>query len=238
MVGERTFPGLGLQGGFDIGSAGWGDVIDENNRVLSVVNAGHVTSRTTEPASSGGFYDPPATGDEGLMYILPSGAGGQDNAVMVWDEEHGTGTGQWVSYYPKNGWMFWVDDEDQYVFWQDSVGWQPLGVNLAGGSDVTVNSQTGAAYSAVADDFDGSTVVWMNNADANVLTVPSGLSVSRPMQVVMGGAGQTSISGGSGVTFYGADSAFDLRVQYSVASVIPIAADEYLIVGDLFDASA
>lgn len=234
MAGERQVPGLNLNIGWTPGSNDYAPTLNDNFRKLSAVGRGSVASRTTEyPAS-------PTPGDEDIMYILPSGSAGTDNAVVMWDEDLNTGTPGWVEYYPQTGWVFYVEDDGEFVVFISGTGWTPLAdlIGVAGGGNVDVNTQEGTAYTAVAGDFDGRTIVWMNNAASNILTVPAGLTVSKPMQVVMAGAGQTSLLGDVGVTFYAADNALDLRVQYSVASVIPIAADEYLIVGDLFDASA
>lgn len=238
MAGERTFPGLGLQGGFTPGTDGWGDTIDENFRKLAATSAiGHVASRTTEPPLSG----TPAPGDEGLVYILPSGSGGTDGNIAFYDETHGAGTGAWISYPPQSGMIAWVDDDAEYVSYVAGTGWQPLATVLgaiAGGTGVSVNAEVGPNYTALQLDFDLSNLIYMDNVNANDVTIPAGITGTNPIHICQGGAGATSVIAGAGVTINAADGALQLRAQFSVATLMPLASDLYLLVGDLVDPAA
>lgn len=233
MAGERTFPGLGMVGGFTPGTDGWGDLIDENFRKLNAICIGHVASRTTEPPLAGA----PASGDEGLVYILPSGSAGTDGNIAFYDEAHGTGTAGWISYAPTSGMVVWVDDDEEYVSYVAGTGWQPLatvlGVGAGGGSGVTVNSVAGTTHTLLQLEFDDSVLVWMASADANTVTIPTGITGNMPVHIAQGGAGITTIAAAVGVTLYAADDALQLRAQYSTCSLMPLAADTYLLIGDL-----
>jgi hypothetical protein len=99
----------------------------------------------------------------------------------------------------------------------------------------TINAQTSTTYTLVATDANA--LVQLNNASAITLTLPpSVFSVGQSIDVYQRGAGQVTFAQGSGVTIRstGATStAPKLRVQYSAATVICIASNEFLVVGDL-----
>lgn len=122
MAGERTLPGLGLTGFWTAGSDGWNSGMDANLRLLSALGQLSVISRTTTLPGS------PANGS---IYIVPSGAGSNPNAVAIRDN------GAWVYVTPLEGFRAWVRDVDQtYVF--DGSAWiretQPvdMGTFIAG----------------------------------------------------------------------------------------------------------
>jgi hypothetical protein len=76
----------------------------------------------------------------------------------------------------------------------------------------------------------------MNVAGANTLTVPPNSSVAFPVgtvvEVMQYGAGQTTLTPGSGVTIRTASS-LTTRAQYSVVSLRKTATDEWVAAGDL-----
>lgn len=98
----------------------------------------------------------------------------------------------------------------------------------------TQNRQT-ASYTLVLGDANG--FVEMNVGSANNLTVPPNADVAFPLktQILISnyGAGQTSIVAGSGVTIRSAGGALKLSVQYSMATLIQISANEWILVGNL-----
>jgi len=103
---------------------------------------------------------------------------------------------------------------------------------------VTVNAQS-ASYTAVLADGNN-TLVTISNASANTFTIPPNSSVAYPVGTVLNiaqtGAGQTTITQGSGVTItsVGATaSAPKTRVQYSGASAIQTSANNWLVLGDI-----
>jgi hypothetical protein len=102
-----------------------------------------------------------------------------------------------------------------------------------------VNAQTGTTYTLAATDAPAANgyqgIVTMNNAAANVLTVPPNsavaFAVGTQIQVTQLGAGQTSIAAGSGVTVNNPSSA-SARAQYSTLVLTQVAANVWVIGGD------
>lgn len=72
------------------------------------------------------------------------------------------------------------------------------------GTNIPVNTQTGTSYTLLMSDYTTGSIVEMNNAAANSITIPPNSSVNFPVGAVIPfrqlGAGATSIIGGSGVT--------------------------------------
>jgi hypothetical protein len=99
MAGERTLPGLGLTGFWNLGS-GYKTQMDANLLALSALSQLRVISRVTALPGS------PTDGD---IYIVPSG--GDANKVAVRDN------GAWSYYVPDEGYFAYVEDEDVFVFW-------------------------------------------------------------------------------------------------------------------------
>jgi hypothetical protein len=99
---------------------------------------------------------------------------------------------------------------------------------------ITTNRQT-ASYTLVLGDADK--LVEINNASANNLTVPPNSSVafSTGTQILLAqyGAGQTTIVAGSGVTIRSNGGKLKLSAQYSGATLIKIASDEWYLFGDI-----
>jgi len=103
---------------------------------------------------------------------------------------------------------------------------------------VAVNAQT-ASYTFVLADGNN-TLVTIANASANTVTIPPNSSVAFPVGTVLNfaqtGAGQTTITQGSGVTITSTGataSAPKTRVQYSAASAIQTSANNWLVIGDI-----
>jgi len=108
--------------------------------------------------------------------------------------------------------------------------------NLALKTDklVVTNRQT-ASYTLVLSDADK--LVEMNVGSANNLTIPlnSSVAFSTGTQILVAqyGAGQTTIVATSGVTVRSNGGKLKLNVQYSGATLIKIATDEWYLFGDI-----
>ena len=103
---------------------------------------------------------------------------------------------------------------------------------------LTINAQT-ASYTAVLADGNN-TIVNLANASANTFTIPPNSSVAFPVGTVLNfaqtGAGQTTITQGSGVTITSVGavaSAPKTRVQYSACSAVQTSANNWLVFGDI-----
>lgn len=99
---------------------------------------------------------------------------------------------------------------------------------------ITANRQT-ASYTLALSDADK--LVEMNVATANNLTVPlnSSVAFSIGTQILLAqyGAGQTTVVATSGVTIRSNGGKLKLNVQYSGATLIKIATDEWYLFGDI-----
>jgi hypothetical protein len=75
----------------------------------------------------------------------------------------------------------------------------------------------------------------MDVASANNLTVPLASSVNfavgTQINVAQQGAGQTTINPTSGVTLR-SSTGLKLRTQYSIATIVKVATDEWYVTGD------
>jgi len=99
---------------------------------------------------------------------------------------------------------------------------------------VVANRQT-ASYTLVLGDADK--LVEINNASANNLTIPlnSSVAFATGTQILLAqyGAGQTTIVATSGVTVRSNGAKLKLNAQYSGATLIKIAENEWYLFGDI-----
>lgn len=101
-----------------------------------------------------------------------------------------------------------------------------------------INAQTGTSYTTVL--ADNGKLVTLSNASAIAVTIPPNSSVAYPVgaQINMAqlGAGQVTVSGGSGVTVVstGATAASPkARAQYSTLTAVQTSTDNWLVMGDI-----
>lgn len=101
--------------------------------------------------------------------------------------------------------------------------------------DYAFNGQTGTTYTLALTDNYG--IVTLTNDSPITLTVPPNSSVAFPVganiTIIALGAGQVTVAAGSGVTIRSAGSDLKLTEQYSTATLIKIATDTWLLVGDI-----
>jgi hypothetical protein len=99
---------------------------------------------------------------------------------------------------------------------------------------ITTNRQT-ASYTLVIGDADK--LVEMNVATANNLTIPlnSSVAFATGTQILLAqyGAGQTTVVATSGVTIRSSGGKLKLNAQYSGATLIKIATNEWYLFGDI-----
>jgi len=110
------------------------------------------------------------------------------------------------------------------------------GVDVTGSiaSNISINAQTGTTYTTVL--ADRSKLVTLDNASAVTVTIPPNSSVAYPtgtkIDLLAKGAGQVTVAAGTGVTVNSSQT-LKLRAQWSAASVIKLATDTWVLVGDL-----
>ena len=98
-----------------------------------------------------------------------------------------------------------------------------------------VNAQTGTSYTLVL--ADASKIVTMENAAANLLTIPPNASVAFPtdtvINVVRKGAGVTTVEGGTGVTVNGVSTGgAAINNQYQGIALLKVATNTWIMSGD------
>ena len=110
--------------------------------------------------------------------------------------------------------------------------------NVLSAVNIAVNAQTGTSYTTVLSD--NGSIVTLANASSIAVTIPPYSSVAYPVGAQISftqyGAGQPTISGGSGVTIVstgGTASAPKLRAQYATATAIQTSTNTWLVTGDI-----
>ncbi len=102
--------------------------------------------------------------------------------------------------------------------------------------EAVINPQTGTAYTLAL--VDANAIVEMDNASANVLTIPTNAAVPFPIGTVISvpmiGVGVTSITGDTAVTLNDVSAGSgDISAQFGVASLYKRATDSWLAYGDI-----
>lgn len=101
--------------------------------------------------------------------------------------------------------------------------------------NLTLNAQTGTTYTLVL--ADAHKLVTLSNASGITLTVPPNSSVAfdtgDQVNLLQLGAGQVTVAAGSGVTLRSEGSKVKLAGQYALATLVKIASDEWVLVGNL-----
>jgi hypothetical protein len=109
------------------------------------------------------------------------------------------------------------------------------GTNWFDEQALTLNAQVGTTYTLVLADANQK-LVTLDNAGAITLTVPTNASVAFPIGTVISllakGAGQVTVAAAGGVTLRATPGA-KLRTQYSMASLVKIGTDEWVLSGDI-----
>jgi hypothetical protein len=118
----------------------------------------------------------------------------------------------------------------KHVFVSEALNAFEAGLN----ETIPLNTQTGTTYTLVAGD--AGDLVTLNNASPITLTVPLNSSVEfaigTQITIAQTGAGQVTVAGAVGVTV-NATPGLKLRTQYSAATLIKLATNSWILIGDL-----
>ena len=140
-----------------------------------------------------------------------------------------------MSYIPFNTATEWKALAGNTAAMEVKIAIDILGAIEDGGGGLIVANRQTASYTLVLTD--ANKIVEMNVGSANNLTVPLNSSVAfdvgTEILISQYGAGQTTVVATGGVTIRSADGALKLRVQYSGASLLKIATDEWYLFGDI-----
>jgi hypothetical protein len=121
-----------------------------------------------------------------------------------------------------------------------------MSINIIGGTvspstPLTIDAKTGTTYTFVLGDANNE-LITASNASAQTYSIPTNASVAFPIgaqiNIIQIGAGQVTInavtSGTTTVLSNGATAASPkLRVQYSSATLVKVAADAWYVIGDI-----
>jgi hypothetical protein len=172
--------------------------------VSSITNAiGALNYKGTWNASTNSPTLASGVGTKGDYYVVSVAGNTTIDGTSAW------GVGDWIAF---NG-----------SVWQKVEG---------GSAELTVNAQTGTTYTL--DLTDAGKLVTLTNASPITLTVPtnavSAFAIGTQIDIAQLGAGQVTVSSAATIR---ATPGAKLRAQYSAGSLIKIATDEWLLVGDL-----
>jgi hypothetical protein len=119
----------------------------------------------------------------------------------------------------------------KHVFVSEALNAFEAGLN----ETIPLNAQTGTTYTLAAGD--AGELVTLTNAAAIALTVPTNATVpfaiGTQITITQAGAGQVTVAGAVGVTVSSSDSYLKLRVQWSAATLMKLAENTWVLLGDL-----
>lgn len=242
---SRTLPGIELEGFAPYQENNWNDWMDPNLLKLSVLVQLSVQSRTTVLPGA------PSAGDK---YIVPTAETNGDN-VAVFDD------GEWVYYPPKPGLLAWVEDDEEWRFW-DGTAWAVLASGGGGGgiaeapndgnyyarrneawasfapTSILVPVEVAGTSHTVSQSTDGDNqLLQTTNGSATTITLPSNATEAIPIgwsvSVKQEGAGLFEFVADTGVTLHARGAALTSAGQYAVASAVKVATNTWMVTGDL-----
>jgi hypothetical protein len=205
-------------------------------------NTGYDHSQTAHAPSDANNYVHPMT--EGFIHVPPGGSIGKflkwsSVGVAVWADDNNTTYVKATGTELNTG----TDDAkfatakalaDSKYFKSDETATLTNKTLDDAKVKTAINAQTGTTYTLVLTD--DSKLVTLSNAAAITLTVPTNASVAFPIgcqiDLVQLGAGAVTV-GGASVTINSKDSNLTINGQYVGASLVKIATDTWLLLGDL-----
>lgn len=218
MAGERTLPGLGLVGGWDLGDNTFKTGMDTNLRTLSALVQPFVLSVV---ASAPGA---PTAGD---IHIASSAwGGGSANDIMLYDEvinETNDGAAGWIALTPEEGWKVWDRATDRELIFTGSA-WVPA-------HEPTYVVESGTTFALADSHLDGRTIIELSNAGSITFTVTASLTRRGPVTVINTGGGDIAFVNDTGVTTNKANT--NLKAQWTSVTIFPKGSDVFHIIGNL-----
>jgi hypothetical protein len=119
----------------------------------------------------------------------------------------------------------------KHVFVSEALNAFEAGLN----ETIPLNTQTGTTYTLVAGD--AGDLVTLTNGSAITLTVPTNATVpfaiGTQITIAQGGAGTVTVAGAATVTVNSADGDLKLRTQWSAATLIKLATNSWILIGDI-----
>ncbi len=119
----------------------------------------------------------------------------------------------------------------KHVFVSEALNAFEAGLN----ETIPLNGQTGTTYTLA--EGDAGQLVTLTNAAAITLTVPTNATVpfaiGTQITIAQGGAGTVTVAGAATVTVNSADGDLKLRTQWSAATLIKLATNSWILIGDI-----
>lgn len=119
----------------------------------------------------------------------------------------------------------------KHVFVSEALNAFEAGLN----ETIPLNNQSGTTYTLA--EGDAGQLVTLTNAGAIALTVPTNATVpfaiGTQITIAQSGAGTVTVAGEVGVTINSADGDLKLRTQWSAATIIKIATNSWILIGDI-----
>lgn len=213
MAGERTLPGIGLTGYWDLGDNTYKAGMDINMRSLSALVQPFIDSiEATVPGA-------PTQGD--IHIASGTWGGGTANDIMLYDNAG------WIPITPGEGWKIYNrGNSKEMVF--DGTNWIYPG-------DPRIVSSTSASYDLSESDLDGRTIIELSNSGTVTFTLTDGLVGLGPCTVINTGGGEIVFTEDTSSSLQSIETA--LKTQYAWATIIPRGSDVYHVGGNLEAAS-
>lgn len=258
---SRTLPGLGLTAFWSLGENEWNTSMDANLFLLSIVGQLVFKSfETAEPVtpSEGDVHIITGTGD---IIVYDQGAWVNVAAQDGWigfnlaDESlYVRKAGTWVLFTAGSGGAAFPADGNPGDVWTivgpgpEDYGWgQPVGAQgpqgpegpqgpagADGNGPITISTKT-ANYALVLADAE--TLVRMNLAGSNTITVPDEATEAFPVgtriTIEQAGAGTTTVAAAGGVTVNSRGGLLSLAGQYAMVNIVKVGADQWTLIGDV-----
>jgi len=220
MAGERTLPGLGLTGYWDLGDNTWKDAMDANLRKISVLLQGRAISVVaTEPGV-------PTDGD---VYIA-SGIWGLGNPGDIIFRDNGA----WVVITPLEGWLFYVIADTEFVQF-DGTDWVAFSTGAAA-AGIAVSQFLTASNTLTDAHFAGNVILTQHSSTGtSTITLNSGITGTEPVTIINRSGGVLTIAAGAGVTIRSAGDVLTTSAANASVTLIPVASDDYYLIGALDD---
>jgi len=113
--------------------------------------------------------------------------------------------------------------------------------SIGGGSSIIgIESDVSTLYNLSNSNFSltDNKLLRMSASSANIVVIPDDATLTTvvsgsSLSITQSGVGQTTISGGTGVTLQTSDGVSKLRTQHSTATIIKVTTNTWLLIGDV-----
>lgn len=214
MAGERSLPGLGLTGFWDLADNTYKAGMDSNLRTLSALVQPFIDSiEATAPGS-------PTQGDIHIASAV--WGGGSANDIMLYDLDD-EGDPAWIVITPGEGWEIFNRETGKKMRF-DGTSWSYPG-------DPRYVQDATTSFDLADEHLDGRTIIELSNGGSITFTLTAGLVGLGPVTVINTGGGDIAFTEDTGVTRQSTHP--NLKTQWGWATILPKGSDVFHIGGNL-----